>query len=215
MNDIGLLVLAVVIGSIVVVAFLGSDQFVKGVGLRRAHCWRELAVRTRLTYHDGDAFQAAHVAGRYHNRLVRLESEGLFKPGFTRIQLGIYNPSNLEFRINERGLAGEIGYLLGLGIKTGYSIFDRRVSLRGRPKDFVVTLFGSASVRHRLMEANGLDINIRLAQGELEWRLLGWNRLDVNYLLYAFNLLSSLADRIETYDPAAASRQNEQTFDQN
>jgi hypothetical protein len=165
----------------------------------RQQAWSELAARTGLTFEPGGIFSRTVVTGNYRGRPLTLDTftrhSGKNSTTYTRIQLGVNNPSALSLAIYDENVLSKVGKALGVqDIQTGDDELDRRFIIKGQPEPVIASLFTSISLRQKLLEAHSVHVEVKGQQ--VYWQQRGAES-NADYLQSLFDLLSDLAEAVD------------------
>jgi hypothetical protein len=186
---------------------LGNDADGKAVAVvsrgRRRHPWHELANRTGLTFTPASClglYGWPSVHGQYRGRELVLYAAGdsLIESlsDDTKIRVAVKHAPGASFSLSPPMWPAVTRVSPPKGrVLVGDDEFDRAFLLRGRPEEFVATVFASAELRQRTL---GLRPGTGLMLGSTEiWMEGPGLERDVDYLQFVFDLLCDLAEEVE------------------
>jgi len=189
-----LLPFLLVVGMLVIFAVLAYRR-----RQARQQAWSELAVRTSLTFEPGGLLSPMRVTGTYRGRPLTLDtytrSSGKSSTTYTRIRLGVNNPSALSLAIYDENVLSKLGKALGMqDIQVGDDELDRRFTFKGQPQPVIASLLTSIGLRQKLLEARSVHVEVK--GQEVYWQQRGAES-NADYLQFLFDLLSDLAEAVD------------------
>lgn len=206
MNTSNLPLIAAVV--VLVIIVVGAVVLLASMRLRaQVRAWSELASQLGLACNrKGRPGAPVWLEGKHQGHPVimdtTMESRHFTSGGqnrttvdtFTRIIMEIDNPTGLVLALSKEGAFAKVAQSLGAkDIQTGDAVLDKALVIRGEPEDAVIRLLTSEALRQPLLSAPKL--NLRLAGGELQYRLPGVET-DTGRLRSAFDLMAALATEV-------------------
>ncbi len=167
----------------------------------RQDSWKAFAEATQLNFAPQDIKDgrlSATVKGSYCGRDVTLETYrggGELQTLYTRILLPIDNPTGKYLSVAKKNIFTQIVSRMGVEyVETGDHAFDRKYVVHSRPRGLVSAVFGSFSLRRRLIEARSMEIN--LVENSLQIAIRGFVN-DVETLKTLINIICEMADSVD------------------
>jgi len=170
-------------------------------GLRRrevrAQRWRLFASQTGLIFEPGGLGKGMRVSGDYRGHRVVLDtfshdtgySAGSHSYPYTRISIGITNPANLDFNIQEKRLLLPPRDVFQIGDEQ----VDKRFTLSGRSQENTRDIFSDINIRHRILQTRSFNVEVQGPQLVFSRPGIETN---LDYLIFLLDLMCDLTDYI-------------------
>ena len=170
-------------------------------GLRRrevrAQRWRLFASKTGLIFEPGGLGKEMRVSGDYRSHRVVLDTfshdtgygAGSHSYPYTRISIGITNPANLDFNIQEKRLLLPPRDVFQIGDEQ----VDKRFTLSGRSQENTRDIFSDINFRHRILQTRSFNVEVQGLQ--LVFSRPGIEA-NLDYLIFLLDLMCDLTDYI-------------------
>lgn len=161
MDTSGILIFVFIFGLVAVIVIIGYSN-----SRSKRAAWGELASQTGLNFVAGNFLgKPSVVSGIYRGHSLALDTfsrgGGEDRTTYTRIVLGLKNPTQLTLSISEEGVGSKLKKLFGAQeILVGDEAIDAKFFIKGSPEMAVQRLLTNTSLRQKLLESKSLHIEL-------------------------------------------------------